>query len=243
MFALAPRVLMPAEIPPGPAVEPAFLYVRDVVGDEVVAQRVALIYRTPQLAGLRTHCNSAPSITNAVGIYAKMAIHRIAHKTVCAILLSGRSVRIVDVRARAHSDKQFLAVSRKVNRPRPVPASARQIGDMLRRSARLQISIAIREANHFSGAAHIQPLRVRSRRIKSQSIRTFQAACEDGRLLRLAVAGDSPEDADAAGVTFGKKYVAVGCCAQCPGIVESRGIQLNLESGQRHRPNVFRPRH
>src|SRR5258706_6421288 len=209
MLALVPRVLMPAEIPPGPAVEPAFQHVRDVIGHEVVAQRVALIYRTPQLAGLRTHCNSAPSITNAVGIYAQNAIRGIADKNVSGVLLARRSVGIVHVRARAHSDKQFLAVSRKVNRPRPVPASARQIGDMLRRSARLQISIAIREANHFSGAAHIQPLRVRSRRIKSQSIRTFQAACEDGRLLRLAVAGDSAEDADAAGITFRKKYVAV----------------------------------
>src|ERR1700724_1836804 len=37
MFALRARILMAADVPPGPAVEAAFLDVRDVVGDEVVA--------------------------------------------------------------------------------------------------------------------------------------------------------------------------------------------------------------
>src|SRR5271168_1245053 len=44
MLALKPRIPMPADVPPGPAVESAFLNVRDVVGDQIVAERVALIH-------------------------------------------------------------------------------------------------------------------------------------------------------------------------------------------------------
>src|SRR5258708_997539 len=211
MLALMTRVLMPAHVPPRPAVKSAFFHMRDVIGDEVVAQRVPLIYRTPQFARLRTHGNSAPGIANAVSVYAQIAIRGIAHQNVGAILLARRSVGIVYVRARAHSDEQFLAIQRKGHRPRPVPASARQIGDVFRPSTRFQITIVISEANHFAGVAHVQPLRVRSGRIKSQPIRAFQAAREDRRLLRLAVTGYSAKDPNAASITFRKKYVAVWC--------------------------------
>ena len=36
MLARMPRILMRADVPPGPAIESPFLYVGDVVGDEVV---------------------------------------------------------------------------------------------------------------------------------------------------------------------------------------------------------------
>ncbi len=45
------RVLVPAHVVPGPAVETAFLDRRDVVGDEVVAEVVALVGGAPELSG------------------------------------------------------------------------------------------------------------------------------------------------------------------------------------------------
>ena len=45
---LLPRVLVSPQVEPGPAVEAPFFDVRDVVGDEVVAQAVALVDRGPQ---------------------------------------------------------------------------------------------------------------------------------------------------------------------------------------------------
>ena len=50
VLARVPRILIAADVIPGPAVEPVLLNVRDVVGDQVIAKRIALIYRTPEFA-------------------------------------------------------------------------------------------------------------------------------------------------------------------------------------------------
>src|ERR1700733_15958188 len=113
MFAFMPRILMAAHIPPGPAVESAFLHMRDVVGNQVVAQTIALIYRAPQLAGLGIDRNSASGIANAIGIHAQRAVRGIAPENVGTIFLARSCVGIVYVRSRAHRDKQFLAILRE----------------------------------------------------------------------------------------------------------------------------------
>ena len=152
-------------------------------------------------------------------------------------------VGVIHVRARSYRDKHFLAVLGEGQRPCPVPASRRQVGDVFRSGTRLQVPVVIRKANHLVGIAHIQPPRIGTRRIKSQAIRLFQTARENGRLLGLPVAGQPAKNSNASRITLRKENVAVRGGAQSAGIVESRGIQLNFESGWRHRPRVFRPRH
>src|SRR5579859_4266295 len=41
MLAVVPRILMAADVPPGPAIEASFLDMSNVIGDEIVAQAVA----------------------------------------------------------------------------------------------------------------------------------------------------------------------------------------------------------
>ena len=53
MFAVVPWVRMSADVEPRPAVEAAVLDMRDVVGHEIVAERVALVDRYPDLTGRR----------------------------------------------------------------------------------------------------------------------------------------------------------------------------------------------
>ena len=65
-LALVARVLVRAEVVPGPAVETALLDMRDVVGHEVVAQGVALVHRRPELAGLRMG-GQPDGVADAVG--------------------------------------------------------------------------------------------------------------------------------------------------------------------------------
>ena len=52
VLAFVAGVLMGADVLPGPAVEAAVLDVGDVVGNEVVAEGVALVDGTPELAGV-----------------------------------------------------------------------------------------------------------------------------------------------------------------------------------------------
>ena len=77
MFAFVPRVLMPSHIPPGPAVETAFLNMRNVIGNEVVAQGVALVHGTPQFTGLRVYRKPSSRIPNPKGIHAHTGAVRI----------------------------------------------------------------------------------------------------------------------------------------------------------------------
>ena len=153
------------------------------------------------------------------------------------------SVRIVHIRRRTHRHKHLLAIRRKIDGARPVATAAGQIGDMLRRAARLQIAVVIRKANHFVGVADINPLRIRPRRIKRNPVRTLQAAGENLHLFRLAVAGHAAKHANAPGIALGQKNVAVGSGPQQSRILQSRGIHLHLESRRRHRPRILRTRH
>ena len=58
MFVAQSRVLMSTHVVPGPTVESSLLYVRDVVGHEVVAQAITLIDRPPKLTSLGIDGNS-----------------------------------------------------------------------------------------------------------------------------------------------------------------------------------------
>src|SRR5882762_9630308 len=51
MLAGVTRILMAADVVPGPAIKTILLDAGDVVGDEVVAEAVALVGGAPELAG------------------------------------------------------------------------------------------------------------------------------------------------------------------------------------------------
>src|SRR5205807_10013109 len=51
MLCRMPRILMVAHVVPRPSVERIFLHVRDLIGDQIVAERVAPVGREPQLSG------------------------------------------------------------------------------------------------------------------------------------------------------------------------------------------------
>src|SRR5580704_17145705 len=72
MLALMARILMAADVPPGPAIEAAYLHVGDVVGHEVVSQAVALIDRAPQLTGLGIERQPASCIADPIRVHAHL---------------------------------------------------------------------------------------------------------------------------------------------------------------------------
>jgi hypothetical protein len=47
MLAFVSWILMAPDVPPRPAVETAWLHMRDVVGHQIVAEGIAFIHRTP----------------------------------------------------------------------------------------------------------------------------------------------------------------------------------------------------
>src|SRR5215472_6761449 len=131
MFPLMPRILMSAEVPPRPPVKPAFLDMGDIVRHQVIAERVALVHRAPQLPCLWIDEDSSAGIANPGGIYAQCAVRRIAHLNVGPISLLGVRIGIIHVGCRTHSDEKLLAVLRKLHGTSPMPATTRQIRHML----------------------------------------------------------------------------------------------------------------
>ena len=120
VLALVPRVLVGADVIPGPAVEAAFLDVGDVVGHQVVAQPVALVDRGPELAGLGMD-RQADGVADARG----------EDPLVLAVGVEGQDVGtplfalvVADVRPRADRNEQRLAVRRELEVARPVAAAA-----------------------------------------------------------------------------------------------------------------------
>src|SRR5215471_3160603 len=78
LLALAPRILMIADVEVGPAVEAALLHVRKVLGDQIVAELVALLHPNPKSigAGIPLQVRRIPRargenlVTGAVGVEA-----------------------------------------------------------------------------------------------------------------------------------------------------------------------------
>src|SRR5205807_9890622 len=87
VFALVPRILVTAHVPPWPAVEAALLDVSDVVRNKVIAERVPLIDRAPQLASLGIDRDAASRVANSPGINFHAGAVGIEFKNISAILL------------------------------------------------------------------------------------------------------------------------------------------------------------
>ena len=109
MLAFEARIGMASDVIPGPAVEAALLDVGDVVGDQVVAERVALVGGAPDFAGGGID-SDAGGIADARGVDAdEFAVGGVL-EDVGAVEFAGVAVGIVDVGAGADGDEQALAV-------------------------------------------------------------------------------------------------------------------------------------
>ena len=67
MLAFMLRIIVAAHVVPWPAIEAAIFKVGNVIGHQVIAERIAFIHRAPQLAGFRLNGN-ANCVTDAIGI-------------------------------------------------------------------------------------------------------------------------------------------------------------------------------
>src|SRR6266404_1563754 len=195
MLARVSRVLVAAHVPPRPAVETAFLNVGDVVWNEIVSQRIPLVHRTPQLTGLRVD-RQAYTIADAVGVNSHRRTVGIELQNIRTILFRRRGIGVVNIRHRAHRNEHMLAVGGELYVARPMPAAPGDIGNMFRRTARFQIPILIRKAHNRICVPNVDPLRVRSWRIKIDSERAVQTARKYLRLLRFALGCNSTEYPD-----------------------------------------------
>src|SRR5579862_9949842 len=74
------RILMTPDVPPWPAIKSALLHMRDVIRHEVVAERVTLVHRAPQLPGPRIHADPSTGIANAIGIDLELAVRWVARQ-------------------------------------------------------------------------------------------------------------------------------------------------------------------
>src|SRR5580700_4483146 len=97
MFPLMARILMAADVPPGPAVKAALLDVRDVVGDKVVTQAVAFVDRAPELSGFGLNGQAASGIADSVGVDAHTGAVGVELQDVGSIFLGGSGVGIIDI--------------------------------------------------------------------------------------------------------------------------------------------------
>src|SRR5512146_1961963 len=143
MLVAEARILVLADVVPGPAVEAAIFYMGDVVGNEIVAEAVALVDGGPEFAGFGVD-GDADGVADAGGVDALAGSVRIEFEDVGAMVLGGIVVGVVDVGARADGDEHLFVVLGEVNSASPVSAAAkaaaaREVGDVLRPAGGLEI--------------------------------------------------------------------------------------------------------
>src|SRR6185369_4702201 len=109
---------------------------------------------------------------------------------------------------------------------------------MLCGSCRLGIAGAIGKTHNDVRLADVHILWIGTGRIERDAIGLLQARGEDLHLLRLSICGDTAKDANATGAGFGEEDVSVWRSANQARLSESRGVELDLESGRCFGPGV-----
>src|SRR3954454_9969429 len=107
---------------------------------------------------------------------------------------------------------------------------AGQIGDFLLSAARFHIPIRVGKTHHGIGIPNIDPLRIRTGRIKGDAEGLLQARGKRFAALRLAVFRDAAEYFDHARIALGEEHVAIGRSAELSRILWPTGVKLNFES-------------
>src|SRR4029077_4616357 len=170
MLALVARILVAADVIPGPGVEASILDVRDVLGRKIVANVVAFVDGTPGLARFGIDGNSY-AIANAGGEDAASGAIRIELQHIGAFEFRGIIIDIVDVGTRADRDIHLLAIERERDIAGPVTTATKaptagKVGDFLRGACRFEVSVLVGKAHDGVGVPNIDPLRVWSYWIK-----------------------------------------------------------------------------
>ena len=212
---LEARVEVAAHVVPGPAEEAAFGDAGHVVGDEVVAEVVALVGGAPERAGDGVD-GLADAVADAVGVdLLKLAVGG-ELEDVGAVELAGVGVGVVHIGAGADRDEQVFAVLGEDDVAGPV-AAARELrvagddrNDGLDWSHRVQVARVIREALHAGGVANVDVLGVRAGGIEGDAEGVVEAGGEGLDGCGGAVGFDAAQDDELAGAGVGEEEVAVG---------------------------------
>ena len=242
VLALVARVLVGAEVIPGPAVEAAFLDVGDVVGHQVVAQRVALVDRGPELAGLGVD-RQADGVADARGVDPLVLAVGVEGQDVGPALLA---LVVADVRPRADRNEQGLAVLRELEVAGPVAAAADLLAaagdvldDDLGRPARLGVAVLVGEADDGVGIADVDVRRVGPGRIEGDPERP---ASGPWRRPRSVSALPSPSASRSSlmrpGMLSATKMSPLGAVTILRGLLQAGGELGDLEAlgSTRHGP-------
>src|SRR6185503_7623408 len=193
-----------------PAVEAAFAHARRVVGHEIVAERVTLVGRAPEIVGFGLH-RERHAIADAGCEWLSGPVRAyVEHEHVCAVLLAAPSGAdavlafprldlvcgflrhvLCDVRQRADRDEHAAAVGREDEVARVV-AFARRCElayHDFRRTRGFAVARLVRETNDAIHLGDVEPLRRRARRVElhaewpRQPGREFRGA-RDARAVR-----------------------------------------------------------
>ena len=218
------------------------LDVGDVVGDEVVAESVALVGGTPELAGGGID-GFADAVANAPGVdFDEFAFGRELEHIGAMEFLRVR-VEVVDVGERADRGEELSAVEREAKIAGPVAsaaelAAARQVGKLFHGAGGREIAVVIREAHDCIGVADVNVFGIGAEWIEGDAERLVEIGGKDGDLLRLAIGIDAAKDFDFAALTFGKEQIAIGGEANEARVIEIGGVELDFETLGRNGPGV-----
>src|ERR1700678_4266835 len=98
MLSFEARVLTGADVVPGPAVKAALLDVSDVIGHEIIAERIAFVGGAPHLARLGID-SDASRVSDARTIHPHEFPLRRVLEDVGAVELRRMRIRVVHIRA------------------------------------------------------------------------------------------------------------------------------------------------
>ncbi|CDX27565.1 hypothetical protein MPL3356_70065 [Mesorhizobium plurifarium] len=249
--ALVARVLVVADIVPGPAVESAFLHRGRVFEGGVVAKLVALVDDAPERAGRRLH-GHAGAVAQAGGDRPAVLAVGVEGEHVGAALFRAPGLAqrlrfspfldtalrpgahiLGDVGAGADRQIERLAVGREGDVARPVVAGGDLGHDGFRLGGRFQVAVAIGEAHDAIAVGDIDPLRLVARRVEGDAVRPGQALGEDRFLRRLRAAFRQAIDADLVRPAVGDEEVAIRRHAHDAGIFDAGSDQLGGEAGRK----------
>ncbi len=242
---------MVAHIIPGPAVESAFLHPGDVIGDQIVAQGIALVGRDPEVAGGGVDRQADPVADAGGEGVERLGALGIGDEDVGPVGLGvpGGAVPVRglplgdlvaallahpfgDVRARTDRDEHPLSVEGKGDVAGAVAAAAiGQMGDdHLGRRARLEIAAVIGEADHRVVVGHVDPLRIVARRVEGDAEGAVEVVGEDLVLGGGIGPVGGAQDPDPVGAGLGDEDIAVRRHPQHAGIRKARGEEPDGES-------------
>src|SRR5437868_3087392 len=182
MLVFMPRVLVIADVKPGPAIESASLHAAYVIRHQIFAEFVALVCAHPELVRSRTK-HDAHRVPDSPRENILPGPVRIELENAGAI----RFGRVVGhIRERANRDIHLFAIRRERESARPVPATAEQTAagklgaQFLYRASRLGVAVAIRKSDDAVCVCDVEKLRVGAWWIERAPKRLVQVGAREG---------------------------------------------------------------